>query len=84
MKKEGRVEFPLLDPGKYRLRAIQDLNGDGKWTTGDFASRRQPEPVTYYLQELEIKTGWDIDNSWDLKEKYIKDPKMREKKTTGG
>ncbi|MBE3084777.1 MAG: Ig-like domain-containing protein, partial [Bacteroidetes bacterium] len=45
MKKDGKVVFPLLESGFYRVRVIYDLNGDGKWTTGDFESGRQPEPV---------------------------------------
>jgi len=81
MKSDGKVEFPLLEPGKYRLRAIYDLNGDGKWTTGDFEKGRQPEPVSYYQQELEIKTGWDIDNEWDMTEKHSKDLKLRKQRT---
>ena len=40
MKKDGKVEFPLLERGFYRVRAIYDLNGDGKWTTGDFDYRK--------------------------------------------
>ncbi|MBE3094370.1 MAG: hypothetical protein IMZ52_05015, partial [Actinobacteria bacterium] len=82
MKKDGKVVFPLLESGFYRVRVIYDLNGDGKWTTGDFESGRQPEPVSYYFQELEIKTGWNIDNEWDIKALNFKDQKLREKKKT--
>jgi hypothetical protein len=82
INKDGEVEFPLLDPGFYRFRVIYDLNGDGVWTTGDFMSRRQPEPVSYYHQEIEIRKGFNIENEWDLKEKNIKDQKLREKRKT--
>lgn len=82
MKKDGKVVFPLLESGFYRVRVIYDLNGDGEWTTGDFESGRQPEPVSYYFQELEIKTGWNIDNEWDIKALNFKDQKLREKKKT--
>ena len=37
LKSDGKVVFPLLDAGDYRLKVIYDLNGDGKWTTGDFS-----------------------------------------------
>lgn len=72
MQKDGKVEFKYIDQGKYRLRVIYDLNGDGKWTTGDFITGRQPEPVSYYNQELYIKEGWVEDQDWDISEQNIK------------
>ena len=59
-----------LDPGTYYLRVVDDRNGDGRWTTGDFARRRQPEAVRYYTTEKgesEIKTraNWEYDISVD-------------------
>ena len=82
INKDEVIEFPLLENGIYRLRAIYDLNGDGQWTTGDFKTGRQPEPVTYYFQEIEIRTGFNFDNDWDLKVRNSKDLKLREKKRT--
>ena len=82
VKKNGKVLFPLLESGIYRARVIYDLNGDGKWTTGDFTSGRQPEPVSYYPQELDIKPGWDIEQPWDMGAQNVKDQKLREKKKT--
>jgi hypothetical protein len=72
MQKDGKVEFKYIDQGKYRLRVIYDLNGDGKWTSGDFITGRQPEPVSYYNQELYIKEGWVEDQDWDISEQNIK------------
>jgi hypothetical protein len=80
MKKDGKVVFPLLEGGFYRIRVIYDLNGDGIWTTGDFTAGRQPEPVTYYPQELELKPGWQLEQTWDIGVKNFKDPKLLEKK----
>ncbi len=80
MKNDGKVVFPLLENGVYRVRVIYDLNGDGKWTTGDFTSGRQPEPVSYYPEELELKGGRELDQTWDISLKHFKDPKLVEKK----
>jgi Bacterial Ig-like domain len=82
MKSDGKVVFPLLDAGLYRLKVIYDLNGDGKWTTGDFSLRRQPEPVSYFPKEINLKTGWESTESWDISKEYVKPEKMREKKTS--
>jgi len=76
MKEDGLIEFPLLEKGFYRLRTIYDLNGDGKWTTGDFKTGRQPEPVSYYGSEIEIKTNWQITQDWDLGIRNVKPATM--------
>jgi hypothetical protein len=84
MKKDGKAVFPLLEVGTYRVRVIYDLNGDGKWTTGDFTLHRQPEPVSYYPGEIELQPGWELeftgDKAWDISMKNFKDPKLMEKK----
>lgn len=82
LKSDGKIEFPLLDAGDYRLKVIYDLNGDGKWTTGDFGKGSQPEPVSYYPGEINLKSGWilDIDQDWDIEKQYAKEERLREKK----
>jgi hypothetical protein len=80
MEKDGDVAFPLLENGFYRVRVIYDLDGDGKWTTGDFFTGRQPEPVSYYNQEMDIKIGWEYEQPWDISIKNTKDQKLRAKK----
>ncbi len=80
---KGRIEFPLLEPGKYRIRSIFDLNNDGKWTTGDFDTHREPEPVSYYPEELDIRANWEATQPWNLEPVNFKNPKMQTiKKTT--
>jgi hypothetical protein len=83
IKSDGKIQFPLLDAGDYRLRVIYDLDGDGKWTTGDFSKGRQPEPVSYYPREINLKTGWilDMDQEWDISKQNDKEQKLRQKKT---
>jgi hypothetical protein len=82
IKEDGKMLFSLLEGGFYRVRVIYDLNGDGKWTTGDFESARQPEPVSYYPTEIEIKTGWELIQNWDTGIMNFKDYKLRKKPVT--
>lgn len=77
IKKDVKFVFPLLDAGTYRIRVIYDLNGNRKWDTGDFDSGQQPEPVSYYFQNLEIKSGWSPEQDWDIGIMNFKDPKLR-------
>jgi hypothetical protein len=80
LKNEGKIEFPLIEKGKYRIRAIYDLNRDGKWNTGDFDLKLQPEPVSYYPNEIEIKVNWELQENWDLSKRNQKEQKLRGKK----
>ena len=84
VKKDGKIVFSLLDVGIYRLKVIYDLNGDGVWTTGDFSVGRQPEPVSYYPAEIELKAGWELeflnDKAWNIGVRNFKDPILMEKK----
>ncbi len=75
--------FSLLDPGTYRIKVIYDLDGDGKWTTGDFSKGREPEPVSYYPRELNLKAGWviEMEQEWDVGKENVKEQKLKEKRT---
>jgi uncharacterized protein (DUF2141 family) len=77
LKNKGLAEFPFLEKGKYRIRIVYDLNGDGKWTTGDFALKRQPEPVSYFPNEIEIRINFLEIEDWDVGKKNIKNQKLR-------
>lgn len=63
---EGSVEFPYLDSKEYLVKAIFDINGDGKWTTGDYEKNRQPEPVSYLPKKIDVKAGWEMIEDWQL------------------
>jgi uncharacterized protein (DUF2141 family) len=80
INKDGNLEFPLLERGTYRFRAIYDLNGDGKWTTGDYKTKLQPEPVSYFPKEIEIRVDFQIEEEWDLSARNQKEQKLRAKK----
>ena len=83
LKTNRKLEFPLLEKGKYRIRAIFDLDNNGKWTTGSFDLHRQPEPVQYYPEEIEIKENWDVVDVWELVLKNFKNSKLQILKTPG-
>lgn len=65
------VMFEYLMPAKYKLRAILDADGNGKWSTGNYHWHKLPETVIDYKDPLEINAGWDIDleDAWDLNQK---------------
>ena len=79
LKSPGEVKFELIDKGRYRMRAIYDIDSSRTWTTGDFAFMRNPEPVAYYPGELDVKINWDLEQDWDLGVMYSKDVSLRTK-----
>jgi len=61
-----QLRFDLLPPKKYLLRAIYDDNANGKWDTGYFFDRLQPEEIIYFPDEIDVRANWDIDQVFSL------------------
>jgi uncharacterized protein (DUF2141 family) len=52
-------EFNTLDPGNYIIRLILDSNENGKWDTGNYLKKIQPEQVIYYPTVIEMRANWE-------------------------
>jgi hypothetical protein len=63
-KAEGTL-FEYLRPDTYYLRLYIDSNGDGKWTTGSWKEKRQPEAIYYFPGKIQTKSNWDFEEEWD-------------------
>ncbi len=63
---EKRVDFGLLAPAKYGLKAIEDVNGNGRWDTGQFIKKIQPERVLIHPKIFDVKSNWELEENWDL------------------
>ncbi len=64
--KDGTVEFTMLLPDKYRMKIIYDTNGNGKWDTGIFQDKIQPERVGYSNEVLKLRSNWTEKRKWDV------------------
>lgn len=62
---ESGTVFKYLEPTTFYLRLYLDLNGDQKWTTGDWQLKRQPEPIHYYPAKLKLRANWDFEETFD-------------------
>jgi uncharacterized protein (DUF2141 family) len=67
--KSGIVRFEYLIPGNYKVKAIHDINQNGKWNPGDYKKNLLPEKVQYYPNEISIRANWDLQEDWQLKSK---------------
>ena len=61
-----RFKFEYLDPKKYQFRVIYDTNNNGKWDSGNFLKRTNPEEVIYLKKEIEIRANWEENEIFNL------------------
>ncbi|GMN09731.1 Ig-like domain-containing protein [Croceitalea sp. MTPC9] len=52
-------EFNNLEPKNYGIRIIFDENKNGKWDTGNYLKKIQPEVIKYYPDIIEIRANWE-------------------------
>lgn len=63
---DGQYIFPNLSPGEYTFKFIHDLNKNGRWDTGKYLEKRQPESVELLPGKIEVRSNWDHDVSVTL------------------
>ena len=67
----GLHTFEYVPEGEVQLRVTEDLNGNGKWDSGDVIARRQPERVEMYSSEIgdkvvPTKANWEVTITADM------------------
>lgn len=67
----GTHKISYVPAGEVRLRIIEDINGNGKWDSGNMVEMRQSERAEFYKNEqdeeiLTTKTGWEFDITLDM------------------
>lgn len=67
----GKYIFEYVTAGDVMLRVVEDMNGNGKWDTGDMVLMRQPERTEIYknedgLETLTTKENWEFDLDVDM------------------
>lgn len=61
-------EFSNLEPGNYVVRVIFDDNGNGKWDTGRYLKKLQPERISYYPDVIEVRANWELEQNFIISE----------------
>lgn len=64
--KNGLFTFSYLAPGDYGIKIIHDLNDNGKWDTGKYMLKLQPEPVEILPRTITVRSNWDHDVTMKL------------------
>ncbi|MDW5290628.1 Ig-like domain-containing protein [Formosa sp. PL04] len=61
------VDFTYLAKGKYWVRVIYDTNKNKKYSTGNVLKKIQPERISYYPEEIDVRAGFDSEYEFILK-----------------
>lgn len=59
-------EFLNINPASYLIRVIHDTNGNGKWDTGNYLQKIQPERISYFPDAVELRANWEIEQTFNL------------------
>lgn len=60
----GEYTFKYVKPEKFRIKLLDDQDGNGQWTTGNLEKRQQPERVYYFPKVLKVRSNWESKESW--------------------
>ena len=75
-----KVEFNLIEPALFWLRAIYDDNKNQEWDPGNYLEKRQAEEVVYFSKAIDVRANWDVEQVFDLSIPYTPEPKKKEDK----
>ncbi|MEN9980523.1 MAG: hypothetical protein RL542_310 [Bacteroidota bacterium] len=78
--KNTSLNFNLLDPAKYTLRAIYDDNKNSIYDPGNFLAKHYSEEVIYFSKEVDVRANWDVVQAFDLSIPYTPEPKKKKVK----
>lgn len=56
------LSFEMLLPGEYSLQVVYDVDNNGKWTTGSYADKRQPEKIIF-PKAVTVIAKWDVEET---------------------
>jgi uncharacterized protein (DUF2141 family) len=82
-EKETTIDFDLLQPSIYSLRAIYDENKNKEWDPGNYLQKKYSEEVIYFSKDIDVRQNWDVEQPFDLSIPYNPEPKKKIPKTKG-
>lgn len=67
----GDLRFNYVPAGEVRFRVIEDLNGNGRWDTGNLVERRQPERAEMFVNDqgedlFATKANWEVEFTMEM------------------
>ncbi|HCQ16816.1 MAG TPA: hypothetical protein DIU20_11165 [Cryomorphaceae bacterium] len=75
------VKLRNYKPGAYQAELVVDEDNNGRWTSGNYFTHKQPETILKYSGGIEVRANWDLELEWIIKPRAESDPGLSEKKT---
>ena len=66
LHQSGTITYPNLAAGGYKIKAIEDRNGNGVWDTGNYRQKRQPERVFFFGKTITVRSYWELEEEWAI------------------
>jgi uncharacterized protein (DUF2141 family) len=72
VRNKPKVRFENVSPAEYQIRLVIDKNSNGRWDSGNYFKREEPEPILYYHASdgttaiKGVKANWDIGNDGEM------------------
>lgn len=60
------LQYAHLEPRKLHIRIIHDINGNGRWDTGNYHQKQQPEYIEKIDKEIVVRAFWDIEETFKI------------------
>lgn len=80
MENNTAINFNLLDAAVFSLRAIYDSNKNKKYDPGNYLEKKYSEEVVYLSEEIDVRSNWDVEQTFDLSIPYTPPVKKDDKK----
>ena len=65
---DSRFTVANLQPGQYSLRVILDKNDNGRWDSGNYVAKIQPEEIMLFPLE-QLRGNWETEAKASVKRK---------------
>ncbi len=66
ISRERTINYNHLEPGNYKIRVVKDRNNNGRWDTGNYREKIQPEEIFFFDKPINIRGYWDIEEDFEL------------------
>ncbi len=66
LQQSETITYPNLLAGSYKIKAIEDRNGNGVWDTGNYRKKLQPERVFNFNKAITIRGYWELEEEWKM------------------
>lgn len=66
IKNDTTLVFNYLLPKVYSFKVIYDRNRNGRWDSGNYLRKIQPEKVAYFNKTFEVRANWTMEEEWEI------------------